>query len=56
MNNKEKKLEVLTLYKNYLYAIEVYREYGEIYGDTKELIKMYEEKLKKFNIKPINRQ
>lgn len=49
-------VDILTIYKNYLYAIEMYREFGDIYGDTKELINMYEEKLKKYNIKPISKK
>ena len=39
-------LEILLLYKNYLYALKEREEYGTYYGDTDELIEMYEEKLK----------
>lgn len=38
--------DLLMLYRNYLFAIQERREYGDKYGDTDELMKMYEEKLK----------
>lgn len=43
--------ELLTLYKLYLYALREREEYGDKYGDTDELIKMYEEKLIKEKVK-----
>lgn len=39
------KKDLLEIYKNYLYALKTREEYGEKYGDTDELIKMYEEQL-----------
>ena len=39
-------IDLLILYKNYLYALQERKEFGTIYGDTDELIEMYEEKLK----------
>ena len=41
MTNKDK----LELYLNYLRAIQYHQEYGDKYGDTKELIEIYEKKL-----------
>ena len=38
--------DLLTLYKNYIFALQTREEYGEKYGDTDEIIKQYEEKLK----------
>lgn len=35
----------LEMYKNYLYALRVREEYGNQYGDTDEIIKMYEDAL-----------
>lgn len=40
-----KELELLMLYRNYLFALQTREEFGDKYGDTDELIKMYEEKL-----------
>lgn len=42
----ENKKDLLTLYKNYIFALQTREEYGEQYGDTDEIIKQYEEKLK----------
>lgn len=42
----EVKQDLITLYKLYLFALQERQEYGSRYGDTEELIKMYEEKLK----------
>lgn len=41
MTTKDK----LTLYRNYLATLEYNKEYGNKYGDTKELIEIYEKKL-----------
>lgn len=38
--------DLITLYKLYLFAIIEREEYGDKYGDTDEIIDMYEEKLK----------
>lgn len=38
--------DLLILYRLYLFAIQEREEYGDKYGDTDELIKMYEKKLK----------
>ena len=43
--------ELLELYRNYLFALQEQREYGEKYGDTKELIEMYEDRLEKQGVK-----
>lgn len=42
-----KELELLMLYRNYLFALQTREEFGDKYGDTDEIIKMYEEKLEK---------
>ena len=38
-------LELLILYRNYLFALQTREEFGDKYGDTDEIIKMYEKKL-----------
>ena len=38
--------DLLTLYKNYIFALQTREEFGTQYGDTDEIIKQYEEKLK----------
>ena len=38
--------DLLTLYRNYIFALQERQEYGEQYGDTDEIIEQYEEKLK----------
>ena len=35
--------DLLRLYQNYLYALREREEYGDKYGDTDEIIKMYED-------------
>jgi len=40
------KKNLLEIYRNYLYSLRMQQEYGDKYGDTKELIKLYEEELK----------
>ena len=40
------KKNLLELYRNYLFALQTREEYGDKYGDTKEIIKDYEEQLK----------
>ena len=42
---------LLNLYRLYLYALQVREEYGCQYGDTDELIKMYEDKLEANGVK-----
>ena len=41
--------DLLVIYRNYLFALQTIQEYGNKYGD-KEVIKIYEEKLKKAKI------
>ena len=43
--------DLLTLYRNYLFALKEREEYGDKYGDTDELIKMYEDELEKQGVK-----
>lgn len=38
--------DLLMLYRNYIFALQERQEFGEKYGDTEELLKQYEEKLK----------
>lgn len=44
--------DTLQMYKNYLYALRVRQEYGNQYGDTDEIIKMYEDDLGIKKIEP----
>ena len=53
---KKTNQEILELYRNYLYSLQEREEYKDRYGDTEELIKMYEEKLEKFLIYKIKRK
>lgn len=46
------KRDLLRLYQNYLYALREKQLYGDKYGDTDEIIKMYEKQLGKDE--PIN--
>ena len=46
MDNKNILNDLLTFYMNYLHALEIKKEYDDIYGDTDEIINMYEDKLK----------
>ena len=52
-NKKEGQIDILTIYSNYLHTLEYNNEYGDKYGDSLELIKFYEERLKIHSIKPI---
>ncbi len=40
------KKDLLKTYRNYLYSLQYRKEFGSKYGDTIELIKMYEKELK----------
>lgn len=40
------KKDLLKTYRNYLYSIQYRKEFGSKYGDTLELIKVYEKELK----------
>ena len=40
------KKDLLMTYNNYLHSLQYREEFGSKYGDTKELIKMYEKVLK----------
>ena len=57
MNNKERNrlISIYVIYRNYLYALREREEYGDRYGDTIELIEMYENKLKKYGIKSLRK-
>ena len=41
------KENILEIYMNYLYAIRMREEYGDLYGDTDDIIKYYENRIKK---------
>ena len=41
------KTNILEIYMNYLYAIRIQEEYGDIYGDTDDIIRYYEGIIKK---------
>ena len=49
MNNNEK-YDLLTIYRNYLYALQMRKEYGEAYGDTQDIIDHYEQILIKAKV------
>ena len=38
-------IDLLMLYRNYLFLLQTREEYGDKYGDTLELKEMYEKKL-----------
>lgn len=40
------KENILEIYMNYLYAIRMREEYGDLYGDTDDIIKYYENRIK----------
>ena len=48
---KISKSDLLIIYRNYLFSLQEREEYGSIYGDTDELISMYEDILEKNSIK-----
>ena len=39
--------DLLVTYRNYLFLLQTREEYGDKYGDTKELQEIYEKKLAK---------
>lgn len=39
--------DLLEIYRNYLFMLQEREEYGTKYGDTDELLKIYEKKLEK---------
>ncbi|MBR4230847.1 MAG: hypothetical protein IKR74_01655 [Bacilli bacterium] len=49
MENNQK-YDLLVIYRNYLFALQTREEFGEIYGDTQEIIDYYEQILTKANI------
>lgn len=49
-------MNLIDLYLNYLHALEVRRLYGTKYGDTDEIIKMYEEQLQQKSLKLIKKE
>ncbi len=53
--NKKKLIDLFITYKNYLYAIQERNEFGDKYGDTKEIIQIYENELKKYGIKKLTK-
>ena len=42
------KENIIEIYLNYLHAIRMHEEYGDLYGDTYEIIKYYENKINKY--------
>lgn len=45
LDKKKEIQDLLELYRNYLFSLQEREEHGDKYGDTEELIKMYEKKL-----------
>lgn len=44
-------MNIIEVYRNYIFAMQEREEFGDKYGDTDEIIKRYEEILNKHNIK-----
>ena len=42
-------IDIYIIYNNYLHALEIRKQYGDNYGDTDEIINMFEEILKENN-------
>ena len=53
--NKKIRINLLTTYRNYLFAIQERKEYGDKYGDTDEIIQIYEKKLQEYGVKVIKK-
>ena len=49
--NKKILLNIFIIYRNYLFAIQERNEFGDIYGDTEEIVQIYENELQKHGIK-----
>lgn len=47
------KIDLLIIYRNYLFALQERYEYGDQYGDTDELIEMYERILEENHVKKL---
>lgn len=47
--------EIIDKYRNYLHSIEYNKEYGELYGDTSALLRMYEKQLEEYHIRIMNK-
>lgn len=52
------KENIIETYLNYLYAVRMHEEYGDLYGDTDDIIKYYENKINKYlaNTEDINKK
>jgi len=57
MNKKDKSglTDLYITYRNYLYALQEREEFGDKYGDTKEIIEIYEKELEEHNIKKLTK-
>lgn len=42
--------DLLMIYRNYLASLQYRKEYGDKYGDTEELIEMYEKRLEELRV------
>ena len=42
--------DLFELYKLYLFALKTREEYGDLYGDTEEIIEMYEKQLEEAGV------
>ncbi len=49
--NNKIKIDLLTIYRNYLFSLQEREEYCDLYGDTDEIINMYEKILEEHKIK-----
>ena len=52
------KENIIETYLNYLHAVRMHEEYGDLYGDTDDIIKYYENKINKYlsNTEDINKK
>lgn len=49
--NKYYLKNIFVIYRNYLFALQERNEFGDKYGDTEEIIQIYENKLQEHGIK-----
>lgn len=52
------KENIIEIYLNYLHVVRMHEEYGDLYGDTDDIIKYYENKINKYlvNSEDINKK
>lgn len=55
MMTKQEKEDLLVIFRNYLFALQVRNEYGDIYGDTEDIIDYYESILTEAHVLQLKR-